>query len=52
MIEIREDLSLAVSETSESEQSQNLYVAPGLIDNQINGYKGLIFLMPVFQLKG
>jgi N-acetylglucosamine-6-phosphate deacetylase len=32
-----------ITEISGSGQLQNLYVAPGLIDNQINGYKGIDF---------
>ena len=40
-IEIREDLIDRISEMPESQHFQELYVAPGLIDNQINGYKGI-----------
>jgi N-acetylglucosamine-6-phosphate deacetylase len=43
MIEIRDGLILNVSETSLAPQSKNLFVAPGLIDNQINGYSGIDF---------
>jgi N-acetylglucosamine-6-phosphate deacetylase len=42
-IEIRDKLICKVSETSGPLQNQNLFVAPGLIDNQVNGYKGVDF---------
>ena len=42
-IEIRDKLICKISEISGSLQNQNLFVAPGLIDNQINGYKGVDF---------
>jgi N-acetylglucosamine-6-phosphate deacetylase len=35
-----------ITEISGSGQFQNLYIAPGLIDNQINGYKGVDFSDP------
>jgi N-acetylglucosamine-6-phosphate deacetylase len=42
-IEIRDKLIHKISEISGLQQNQNLFVAPGLIDNQINGYKGVDF---------
>lgn len=42
-IEIRNEIITGIFEIRESEQIQDLYVAPGLIDNQINGYKGVDF---------
>jgi len=42
-IEIRNGIVSSISEIGESEQIQNLFIAPGLIDNQINGYKGVDF---------
>jgi N-acetylglucosamine-6-phosphate deacetylase len=42
-IEIRDNLIHKISGISGSLQNQNLFVAPGLIDNQINGYKSIDF---------
>jgi len=42
-IEIRNDNVTSISEIRESIQIADLYIAPGLIDNQINGYKGVDF---------
>jgi N-acetylglucosamine-6-phosphate deacetylase len=42
-IEIRDKLISKISGTSGVLENQNLFVAPGLIDNQINGYKGIDF---------
>ena len=42
-VEIRNGIVSSISEIGESEQIQNLFIAPGLIDNQINGYKGVDF---------
>lgn len=42
-IEIRDKLIYKISETSGPLQNQNLFVAPGLIDNQVNGYRGVDF---------
>jgi N-acetylglucosamine-6-phosphate deacetylase len=42
-IEIEDKLISKISETSGPLQNLNLFVAPGLIDNQINGYKGVDF---------
>jgi N-acetylglucosamine-6-phosphate deacetylase len=42
-IEIRDTLIHKISEASGSLQNQNLFVAPGLIDNQVNGYRGVDF---------
>jgi N-acetylglucosamine-6-phosphate deacetylase len=42
-IEIRDSLIHKISEISGSFQNQNLFVAPGLIDNQVNGYRGVDF---------
>ena len=42
-VEIRNGIVSSISEIRESEQIQNLFIAPGLIDNQINGYKGVDF---------
>lgn len=42
-LEIRNGLIGSITEMPESEKCSNLYIAPGLIDNQINGYKGIDF---------
>jgi N-acetylglucosamine-6-phosphate deacetylase len=42
-LEIKDGLISAVKEASGSSQISDLYVAPGLFDNQINGYKGIDF---------
>ena len=42
-LEIRNGLIASITEMPESEQYRNLYIAPGLIDNQINGYNGIDF---------
>lgn len=42
-IEITDGLISNISEITGSEIFQDLFVAPGLIDNQINGYKGVDF---------
>jgi N-acetylglucosamine-6-phosphate deacetylase len=42
-IEIRDGLITGILEISASSLKDGLYVAPGLIDNQINGYKGIDF---------
>jgi N-acetylglucosamine-6-phosphate deacetylase len=42
-IEIRNEIITGISEIRESLQIADLYIAPGLIDNQINGYKGVDF---------
>jgi N-acetylglucosamine-6-phosphate deacetylase len=42
-IEITDTLICNISEASGSLQNQNLFVAPGLIDNQVNGYRGVDF---------
>ncbi len=43
LIEINKGLISGVKETSLSQESGNLFVAPGLIDNQVNGYTGADF---------
>jgi N-acetylglucosamine-6-phosphate deacetylase len=43
IIEIRNGIISTISESRDSEKIQDLYIAPGLIDNQINGYKGIDF---------
>ena len=43
IIEIRNGLLNTISETLGSEKTRDLYIAPGLIDNQINGYRGVDF---------
>lgn len=45
-IEIRDGLITHLSEAPESIRKNGLFVAPGLIDNQINGYKGVDFSDP------
>jgi N-acetylglucosamine-6-phosphate deacetylase len=45
-IETGKGLITLISETDESIRNRGLYVAPGLIDNQINGYKGIDFSDP------
>jgi len=45
-IETGKGLITLISETDESIRNRSLYVAPGLIDNQINGYKGIDFSDP------
>jgi N-acetylglucosamine-6-phosphate deacetylase len=41
---IQDGIILAVNRIAKlSEADKNLYVAPGLIDNQVNGYKGVSF---------
>jgi len=45
-IETGKRLITLISETDESIPNRGLYVAPGLIDNQINGYKGVDFSDP------
>jgi len=45
-IEIRDGLITHLSETAELIHKNGLFVAPGLIDNQINGYKGVDFSDP------
>ncbi len=45
-IETGKGLITLISETDESIRNRGLYVAPGLIDNQINGYKGVDFSDP------
>jgi N-acetylglucosamine-6-phosphate deacetylase len=42
-IGIRHGLIVNISETPEQGHGRDLYVAPGLIDNQINGYQGIDF---------
>ena len=42
-LEIRDGLISDITETSGSSKNTGLYVAPGLIDNQINGYRGIDF---------
>jgi N-acetylglucosamine-6-phosphate deacetylase len=42
-IEIRDTLIGKISEVPGSPQDQLLFVAPGLIDNQVNGYSGVDF---------
>lgn len=42
-IKIDDGLISEMNEITDSVQFQNLYVAPGLIDNQVNGYKGIDF---------
>jgi N-acetylglucosamine-6-phosphate deacetylase len=42
-IEIRDSLIHKITEISGSFQNQNFFVAPGLIDNQVNGYRGVDF---------
>jgi N-acetylglucosamine-6-phosphate deacetylase len=42
-LEIRNGLIASITEIPESEQCRKLYIAPGLIDNQINGYNGVDF---------
>jgi len=42
-IGVRDGLIISISETKEPGQVPDLYVAPGLIDNQINGYMGVDF---------
>ena len=42
-IKIIDGLISEISELPDSGKFQNLYIAPGLIDNQINGYKGIDF---------
>jgi N-acetylglucosamine-6-phosphate deacetylase len=42
-LEIRNGLIASITEMPESKQYRNLYIAPGLIDNQINGYIGIDF---------
>jgi len=45
-VEIRDGLITDISEISGSSLNKGLYIAPGLIDNQINGYKGVDFSDP------
>src|SRR5512140_1868932 len=45
-IEIRDGLIVSISEISGSQPPPDLFVAPGLIDNQINGYRGVDFSGP------
>ncbi len=45
-IEIRDGLIVSIYEISGSQPPLNLFVAPGLIDNQINGYLGVDFSGP------
>ena len=42
-IEIREGLIVSMTETPLSQENSTLFVAPGLIDNQVNGYSGIDF---------
>jgi len=42
-IEIGDGLIASISNISEPAQNHNLFAAPGLIDNQINGYRGIDF---------
>ena len=42
-LEIRDGLISDITENSGSSKNTSLYVAPGLIDNQINGYNGVDF---------
>lgn len=42
-IDIRHGMIDAISEITGLQQKIKMYVAPGLIDNQINGYKGIDF---------
>ena len=42
-IEIREGLIASITEMPLSQEKSTLFVAPGLIDNQINGYSGIDF---------
>ncbi len=42
-IEIREGLIASITEMPLSQENSTLFVAPGLIDNQINGYSGIDF---------
>jgi N-acetylglucosamine-6-phosphate deacetylase len=45
-IEIRGGMIVSVAETDVTSKDQNIFVAPGMIDNQINGYKGVDFSDP------
>lgn len=45
-ITISDGIIEEIKEGSESDRFMNLFVAPGLIDNQINGYKGIDFSGP------
>ena len=42
-IEIKDGLIVSITETQLSPERRNQYVAPGLIDNQVNGYSGIDF---------
>lgn len=42
-IGVREGIIESINELPGSLQYQDIYIAPGLIDNQINGYKGVDF---------
>jgi N-acetylglucosamine-6-phosphate deacetylase len=42
-IEIRDNFIHKISELTGSLPNQNIFVAPGLIDNQVNGYRGVDF---------
>jgi N-acetylglucosamine-6-phosphate deacetylase len=42
-LEIRNGLIGSITEIPESDQHRNIYIAPGLFDNQINGYAGIDF---------
>lgn len=43
ILEIRNGIISTISEIRDSEKIQDLYISPGLIDNQINGYNGVDF---------
>lgn len=45
-IEIRNGLITSLTKVSDSILNNGLFVAPGLIDNQVNGYKGVDFSDP------
>jgi len=45
-IEIRDGLISHLSGAADSIRNNGIFVAPGLIDNQVNGYKGVDFSDP------